>query len=67
LVQVGGEFAEIESAFGALGVMAVDAVFLDERAEFARRFSAQFGRPEQPRDEQEGKGGATAHRGVLAG
>jgi hypothetical protein len=43
--------------------MAVDAVFLDERAEFARWFSVELGGPEQPRDEQEGKGGATAHRG----
>jgi hypothetical protein len=43
--------------------MAVDAVFLDERAEFARRFGAEQGGPEQARDEQKGQGGATAHRG----
>jgi len=62
-VQVGGQFAEIESAFGVVGIVAIDAEFLDEREELLRRFGVELSGPEQARDEQEGQGGATAHRG----
>jgi hypothetical protein len=43
--------------------MAFDAMFLDERKQLLRRFGEEQGGPEQARDEQEGQGGATAHRG----